>query len=344
METSSVKRLLILGNPTEHHVGAHLVAAARILGLEVDILDLRKAWGENPWVNRFYFHLLKHRPSRLRQFDASVLAACKTYQPEVLLVTGISPPSAHILRQIGSMGICRANFLTDDPWNAKNRAGYYWQSLRHYDVIFNPRRANIADLEKSGCRRVVYLPFGYNPGIHFPDPPQTAAETARFGCDVAIVGGGDEDRIPIALALARAGLKLHLYGGYWDQHNELRPHWKGFVHGRELRMAVGGATVNIGMVRQANRDGHAMRSLEFPAMGACLVAVDTPEHRELFGKDGHSVEYYRDINEMLNKTKALCGQPERARAMGRRAFSWICQENRHTYADRLRFIVNHAAS
>lgn len=344
METSTIKRLLIVGNPAEHHVGAHLLAAARILGLDVEILDLRKVWGENRWVNRFYFHLLKHRPSRLHQFDASVLAACQTFQPKLLLVTGISPPSASVLRQVGALGICRVNFLTDDPWNPKNAAGYYWQSLPHYDVIYSPRRANMADLQNYGCRRVTYLPFGYNPQMHFPEPPQTTAEIARFNCDVAIVGGGDEDRIPIALALARAGLKLHLYGGYWENHAELRPHWKGFVHGRELRMAVAGATVNIGMVRQANRDGHAMRSLEFPAMGACLVAVDSPEHRELFGKDGDCVEYYRDINEMLNKTMALCRKPEQARSLGQRAFSRICRETGHTYLDRLRFIVNQSNS
>ena len=342
METKAVTRLLILGNPSEHHVGAHLLAAARQLGVAAEILDLRKAWGANRWVNRFYFHVLGHRPSRLGPFDAGVLAACQEFQPQLLLVTGISPPRAVTLRQIGALGIRRVNFLTDDPWNPRNGAGYFWKSLPHYEVIYSPRRANLKDLENHGCRRVSYLPFAYNPEVHFPEPPDTAAERERFGCDVAIVGGGDEDRIPIALALARAGFKLNLYGGYWDQHPELRPCWKGFVHGRELRMAVSGTTVNIGMVRQANRDGNAMRSLEFPAMGACLVAVDTAEHRELFGGEGDCVEYYSSIEEMRKKVRVLCDQPERARLLGQRLHARICQENRHTYADRLSSVLGDA--
>ena len=339
-----IERLLIVGNPEPHHVGAHLLAAARQLGLAAEMVDLRNAWGGNRWVNRFFFHCLKHRPSQLGKFGARVEALCQDFKPQMLLVTGISPPSASVLRRIGQQGIIRGNFLTDDPWNPRNGAGYYWQALPEYDVIYSPRRANLADLKKIGCQRVVWLPFGYDPQIHFPEPPQTAEERLRFVCDVAIIGGSDEDRLPIALALARAGLKLNLYGGYWDKNTELRPHWRGFVHGRELRLAVAGATVNIGLVREQNRDGHAMRSLEFPAMGACLVAVDTPEHRELFGQNGDCVEYYTRVEDMVMKVKTLLDHPDRARSLGARLHARICQHHHHSYADRLSALLATAST
>ena len=339
-----IQRLLIVGNPLEHHVGAHFLSAARTLGVAVEIVDLRNAWSKNIWVNRFYFHLAGRQPARLRPFDLEIQAACDRFQPEAVLVTGISPPGAAVLEGLGKQGIRRVNFLTDDPWNPKNGSAFFWQSLVHYDVIFSPRRANLTDLRAAGCRRVEYLPFGYNPEIHFPQRPDTDAARARFECDVAIVGGGDADRLPYALALARAGLNLHLYGGYWDRHRELRKYWRGFVHGVELRMAVSGATINLGLVRAANRDGHAMRSLEFPAMGACLVAVDTPEHRELYGACGEFVEYYTDMEEMVRKVQTLCKHPDRARLLGQRVFTRICESARHTYADRLRQILDVSAS
>jgi hypothetical protein len=260
----------------------------------------------------------------------------------MLLVTGISAPHAGALKEIGGMGIHRANFLTDDPWNPANGAAFFWPALREYDTAWSPRRANLEDLRRHGCRQAAYLPFGYNPELHFAELPKTAGERDRFECDVAIIGGADSDRYPVALALARAGLKLNLYGGYWDRKAELKPFWRGFAYGREFRLAAGGARVNVCMGRKANRDGHAMRSLELPAMGACLVVEDTLEHHELFGDGGECVEYYTSMENLAAKVKSLCAQPERARALGARAFQHICRGSRHTYAARLRRILEEA--
>jgi hypothetical protein len=293
-------------------------------------------------VNRFFHRLMNRRPAHLNRFSQKLVIACRERQPDVLLVTGISAPHAAALQAIGGLGIQRANFLTDDPWNPAKGAGFFWAALPQYDAVFSPRRANLEDLRRHGCRRVEYLPFGYDPALHFPEPPQTAtaAERARFDCDVVFIGGADADRLPLARALVRAGLTVHLYGGYWERDAELRPHWRGFVHGRELRLAVGGAKVNICLGRKANRDGHAMRSLELPAMGACLVVEDTAEHRDLFGDAGEAVEYYAGLDEMVNKTKELCAQPERARALGQRVYARICRQSRHAYADRLRSLLD----
>ncbi len=343
MDSNSTCRLLIVGNPEEHHIGAHFLSAARQLGLEATLLDVREAHSRNVWVNRFFHRAWGKRPAYLGRFSQRLVAICREREPHILLVTGISAPDAGALKVIGGMGIHRANYLTDDPWNPANGAKFFWPALREYDVIWSPRRANLEDLRRHSCKQVAYLPFGYNPELHFPEMPKTAEERERFECDIAIIGGADSDRFPVALALARAGFKLNLYGGYWDRKAELRRFCRGFVYGRELRLAVGGATVNIGMVRKANRDGNAMRSLELPAMGACLVAEDTLEHRELFGEDGVCVEYYTTMEDMITKVKSLCAQPERARALGGKVFQRICQPNRHTYAGRLQTILNDLA-
>jgi spore maturation protein CgeB len=186
---------------------------------------------------------------------------------------------------------------------------------------------------------VEYLPFGYNPAIHYPEAPATLEERERFACDVAFVGGADDDRLPIGRALVRTGFKVCLYGGYWERERELRPHCRGFVSDRELRMAVGGATVNICLGRKANRDGHAMRSLEFPAMGACVVAEETAEHRELFGENGDCVLYFRDLEELVALVQHLSREPEQARQLGANARRRICESGQHTYAHRLSSIA-----
>ena len=332
-------KILIVGCFAEEHVGAHLLRAADELSVEARFVDLQDSWSSCKWVNRFWYHCLGHRPVRLSRFSRRIVRLCREFNPGILLVTGIAAPSAPALQAIGTMPVFRANFLTDDPWNPKNGANFFWDALKSYDVVYSPRTANLDDLIQHGCRRVQYLPFAYNPGVHYPEEPVTDVERGRFACDVAIVGGADGDRVPVAQALADAGLNLKLYGGYWDRWPSLKPYWQGFAVGRELRLAVSRARVHVCLVRRANRDGHAMRSLELPAMKACLVAEDTVEHRELFGEDGACVEYYTTIPALLSKVKGLCGQPARCRLMGAKVYERICQQGRHTYTDRLRQIL-----
>jgi spore maturation protein CgeB len=330
-------RILIVGNPGAEHIGAHLLAAARWLGFEAELVDHRRAWGTSRLLNALSYRLARRHPTRLHAFSAEVLDAAARFRPTVAIVTGISAPDAPTIRALRSLGVRVVSFLTDDPWNPRNAAGFFRAALREYDAVLSPRRANLTDLERHGCRGVAYLPFAYNPEIHYPEPPASREEHARFDCDVAIVGGADEDRVPLATALARAGFRLRLFGGYWDRWPETRAFHGGFVLGRELRMAVAGATVNVCMVRRANRDGHSMRSLEIPAMGGSLVAEDTSEHRELYGDA--STAYYATPAELVAQAKSLCADPPLARAAAARLSRRIREESAHTYTDRLRWIV-----
>jgi len=338
MGDNLMKRVVLVGNPEEHHVGAHFLAAARQLGLETTLLDARDAHSGSLWLNRFFHRVLSRRPAHLNRLSKRLVQLCRKSQPELLLVTGISAPHFKALNEIGKMRIHRVNFLTDDPWNSSNGAAFFWPAMTEYDVIWSPRRSNLEDLRRHGCRRAAYLPFGYNPALHFPEMPESPEERKRFDCDVVFVGCADADRLPVARALLRTGLDLHLYGGYWDRDAELRPHWRGFARGRDLRLAVGVAKVNICIGRRANRDGHAMRSLELPAMAACLVAEDTEEHREMLGNEGETAIYFKTAAEMAEKAKWLLKHPaERERL--KKAVHQHVTAGRNTYADRLTRIL-----
>jgi spore maturation protein CgeB len=331
------QRILIVGNPGPEHIGAHFLAAARSLGFEAELVDHRRAWGPSRLLNALSYRVAGRHPTRLRAFGAEVLDAASRLRPTVAIVTGISAPDARTVRELREFGARVVNFLTDDPWNPRNDAGFFRDALLEYDAVLSPRRANLGELERHGCRGVAYLPFAYNPDVHFPEPPVSADDHARFDCDVAIVGGADEDRVPLATALARSGLRLRLFGGYWDRWPQTRSLHGGFAVGRDLRMAVAGATVNVCMVRRANRDGHSMRSLEIPAMGGSIVAEDTSEHRELYGDA--PVRYFTSAAEMVAQARSLCADPAGARDAAARLSKRIREEFHHTYADRLRWIV-----
>jgi spore maturation protein CgeB len=328
-------RILLVGNPESHHLGAHLMEAATSLHWEGRIHDSRSAWSRNLWVNRIFHHLLAKRPPYFSRFNETLVEEFYSFRPQLVVVTGITPVSSGSLKLICGHGAKTVNFLTDDPWNPRNEAGYFWDSLRNYDLIANPRQVNLHQLRDHGCRRVEYLPFGYNPTYHFIESDVSLAERERFSCDVALLGGADGDRVPLARALAQAGFDLALYGGYWGDVTDLRPYYRGEAYGRELRLAVSLAKVHVCMGRKANRDGHAMRSLEFPAMGACLTVEDSPEHRALYGEENECVVYWYDTASLISSVHALVSDPERSHRLRSALHHKICRGGDHLYANRL---------
>lgn len=335
---ASQASLLIVGNPSPFHIGSHFLQAAQTLPIPVEICDTQPAF-DAPWpVLQFSWRVLGHRPPHLADFSRAVDRRCQTMRPRWLLATGAAPLTAETLQRLGELGVQRLSFLTDDPWNPAQRAAWFLDALPHHDQVFTPRRSNIDDLRRLGCRQVQYLPFAYAPHIHFPEdaPPD---EQSRFECDVLFYGGADNDRLPYVKALIQAGLRVHLYGGYWERHASTRPYAKGHADPATLRKAVAGAKMTLCLVRRANRDGHVMRTFEAPAMGACMLSEDTPEHRALLGEEGVATVYFSTIDQLVDKTRWLLAHPEQRRRLAQAAHAHITRGS-HRYADRLQSILS----
>jgi spore maturation protein CgeB len=325
--------LVLVGNGGQEHVGAHLRRAAASLGLSVSLCDTAAAFAAPAWLRTLNWRLRGHRPAQLRAFSQYVVHVCREIQPDWLLSTGLAPLEASALETIKRDGVRRLNFLTDDPWNPAHRASWLMQALPQYDVVFSPRQANLDDLRRLGCARVAYLPFGYDPEVHYP-ASMDASEADRFASDIVFAGGADQDRVPYLAALIQAGLDVRLYGGYWNRVRQTRPHTRGFADPSTLRKATHGAKVALGLVRRANRDGHAMRSFEIPAMGGCPLLEETEEHRAIFGEDGHAVMYFRSVSEMVERARWLVTHPEERRRLSMTARAVITSRSA-TYRHRL---------
>jgi spore maturation protein CgeB len=325
--------LMLVGNPGVVHVGAHLDAAARQLGLGITFCNAEEAFGGPALIGKITWRLAGHRPPRLPQFSRHVVAACQATRPDWVLTTGLAPVEAQALRAIGDLGARRLNFLTDDPWNPAHRAPWFVEALPLYDHVFSPRLANLDDLRRLGCREVSYLPFAYAPAIHFPEPPPPD-DAERFAADVVFVGGADRDRLPVMATLAQSGVRLDLWGGYWQRHPETRAYARGHADPRTVRHAIGGASIALCLVRRANRDGHAMRSYEVPAMGACMLVENTPEHRAMFGDDLEAVAYFDSADSLLDRVRWLLEHAAERHRLAEAAHRLIV-DGHNTYADRL---------
>ena len=327
-------KLLIVGNSGDTQVGTHFRNAACKLHVPVHYVDQKDAFSGSVLLRQINWWLLGHRPYHLIPFSRKVLSVCKSIQPRWLLCTGRSPILSEVLIEIGRLGIQRLNYLTDDPWNPSHKASWLFKSLPNYDMIFSTRKTNIEDLKKLGCKNVQFLPFAYSPEIHFFDCPASSTDRLRFESDVLFIGAADKDRIPYIKALIRGGLKIGLYGGYWNRYPEVRKFNRGYANSRDLRWALSTTKLALGLVRRANRDDNSMRTFEIPAIGTCMLAEDTDEHRRIFAEDGKNVLYFKDCNEMLQKTFFLLNNNAERFRLAKAAHELIIRGH-HTYKDRL---------
>jgi spore maturation protein CgeB len=330
-------RLLIVGQRGGTHIGGSLERSGHSLALNTRLLEITHAAKGPRLLNRLKWQFVDHKPLRWNSLGQTVVKMCERWRPNVLLVTGLSPVNVNALTRIKNLGVCRCNYLTDDPWNPVHRSRWFLNALAQYDFVFTPRRTNIDDLHKVTDARVRYLPFAYDPDLFGP-VELTPAEQVAFDSDIVFAGGADSERIPYLAALSEAGMKVALYGGYWGRFSETRRMARGLIDVELLRKAITGAKVALCLVRRANRDGHVMRSFEIPAVKACMLAEHTEEHISLFGPEGNAVIYFSTIPEMLEKTAWLLSRPEERSRLAEAAHR-VVVEGEHTYRHRLKTIL-----
>ena len=198
---SSAPRLLIVGNPEEHHVGAHFLSAARGLGCEARLLDLRQSESTNRWVNRIFRRALRHRPARLGRFSESVVVACiKEFRPDILLRDGALPHARRgELAASATWAYSGQISWTDDPWNPANgRRVFPCRCALWYDVIFRRAVRRPSTTFAGTALRLIAVNIHRlahtTAAVHFPETDITDAERAQF----AATWRSSAVRMPIA--------------------------------------------------------------------------------------------------------------------------------------------------
>ncbi|WP_424099155.1 CgeB family protein [Moorena producens] len=334
-------KILIIGISGGTNIGGSFLKAANNLGISSVFKNRENAYQAPRWLKLYNWHIRGKYPSKLKKSEQELLRISAQFCPQYLLTTGITPISQTTLQKIGSMGVQRINFLTDDPWNPAHYAPWFLKALPHYDIVFSPRHAVISDLLNLGCRQVEYLPFAYDLDLFYPEKFDQVNDNVSMP-DIVFAGGADRDRIPYISALIKAGFQVDLYGGYWERYPETRTHTRGQADVPTLRKALSSAKIGLCLVRRANRDGHCMRTFEVPAVGTCMLTEDTQEHRDIFGSDGEAVMYFSDVDEMIQKARWLLDNDTERERLAQTAHQLITQ-GKHTYRDRLKTIISYIA-
>jgi spore maturation protein CgeB len=324
--------VMIIGNEGGTNVGASLERAAVARGLSCQLCDARKATVGPRIAVTLSWRLLGHKPLHLVSFSRSVVEECRRNSPKVLIATGLTPLDAESLREIGRMGVRRVNYSTDDPWNPVHRSRWFLDAAHEYDAIYSTRQANLADFRDHGCKAVSWLPFGYDDKLW--DCGAEPARAPRSQADVFFAGAAEDYRVECIRALVAAGIRVAIAGDYWKRVSDLRNYCVGHLSAEELRTWTRNTPLALCLVRRANRDGHVMRSFEIPAIGACMVAEETSEHRMILGSDDAAVRYFHAPAEAVVIVRELLrsgAETERLACAARH----LITGSPNTYADRL---------
>ena len=278
--------------------------------------------------------------SGYQQLNRALVEQAAAFSPDVILIgkgRWFTPAALKAAKKVSSAML--VNWGTDDPFNRADNSRDLLNSIPLYDLYVCTKKEIMSDVRRAGCANVAYVRFGYKPQVHFPEAPASDVERERFACDVMFVGGCDAHRTAYFEALVRAmpGVKLGLYGMYWERVRELRPYARGFAVARDYRLAVGGAKIAANLVRRANRDDHVMRTFEIPACGGFMLTERSSTHSELFAEDNEAA-FFSAPEEFVTKVRSYLGRDaDRAKiaAAGHRKIT----QGRHTYGDRLAQIV-----
>jgi spore maturation protein CgeB len=272
--------------------------------------------------------------------NSALVATAKSVRPSLIVVVmgfHILPATLEELkRQTGALIV---NYATDDPFNSRLSSSDVRASIPLYDLYASTKKAIMDDVRRAGCFSVHYVPFAYNPSVHFPERPATFEENQRFVSDVAFIGEGDADRLPFFHRLAEnmPNLNLALYGGMWDRHPATQRYARGIVRGRDFRLALGSTKIAVNLIRRGNRDDHVMRTFEAPACGAFMLNERTPEHLTLL-EENRDAAYFSSEAELMDKVRYYLSREserERIRQSGYKAIT----SGGNTYKDRLNQIV-----
>jgi hypothetical protein len=227
-------------------------------------------------------------------------------------------------------------FSPDDMTRRHNQSRQFIEALRYYDWFITTKAHSVADLTALGCTNVVVVGNGFDPEAFRP-VSVSSSDSQRLGGDVGFIGTYEGDRAARMLELARAGLRVRVWGDGWGALTEEHPNLR--VENKPLDFddfarACRAFKINLGFLRKLNGDQQTTRSVEIPACGGFMLAERTAEHLALFD-EGLEAEFFASDVELIDKCRHYLADDDSRGAIARRGHE-RCLASGYSNAARLR--------
>jgi spore maturation protein CgeB len=354
-------KVLCLGDIASGQTSLMRMRALERLGHQVMGVNTVEPWRKASWLRR-QLQRRMHCGSVVRDINASVLSSAQGFRPRCVWAEKQEFLYPETVQELRMLGACTLHF-TPDPYFTLDwkRTPLMDAAMKEFDVLVYCKSYERRDYEALG-RQLVYMPLGYCDEVHRALP----SCDGRWACDVGFLGGWEPRREEMLAPLASAGLRLRIWGSYWDFLRDGR--WtirrklildqlagvaKYRIHRNETlaaclqgaevyqddyARALTGSKIGIGFLRRVCPDQHTTRTFEIPACGSMLLADRTAEHQDFF-HEGREAEFFSSKEELLEKARFYCNQPSIRNRIARAGHE-RCIRSRYAYIHRLSDVLS----
>lgn len=280
----------------------------------------------NPLWRRLDLRLLRRVIAPLSRADQrqQLLAAARSFRPDVLLVYKGQSLSPADMRALATLGAPQVNIYPDcSPHAFGNR---HRRAMGGYDLVistkpFHPTLWASLYGYRNCC---VFVPHGYDPHVHYAPAP---APADRF--DVILVATWREQYAQtlreFAAALGGHRLRVCIAGTYWERSRAKLPsNWTflGPAYGRAYVDLIRSGAICIAPVhrdvvidgQQQPGDEDTTRTYELAAAGCFFIHRRTPFVQTLYD-EATEVSMFDDGHELTGKVLHYLAHPEERHSM-----------------------------
>lgn len=276
--------------------------------------------------------------------NKKLISEIKLYKPELILVikgSFILPETLIEIKKNNNVILCIFN--PDNPFNLNKGASndLIRKSIPYYDFYFIWGKFLIPKLKEAGVRNVEYLPFAFDPLLHFPIDVMEEKKKI-YGSDIAFIGSWDKEREEWLECLEEYDLVI--WGGNWEKlkwNSPLRKKWKGrTVIGKDFADVCNSSKIVLNLIRKQNADAHNMRTFEVPACKGFMLTKRTKEQCEFFDEEKEIVCFETKEELRMKVDKYLCNDSKRSQI----SMAGNKKVQSHTYFNRAKKILEVCSS
>ncbi|MCS7200798.1 MAG: DUF3880 domain-containing protein [Patescibacteria group bacterium] len=220
-------KVLISGSKFHFGLPMSYFRAFKKFGIkDVEIFaDEEEYWSDLKSLKNRYTHRLFWKIFATR-INKKFLAKVEQYKPDLILILKgwfYKPQTIKKIKEIlpQSVLFCynqenpfNTNFFTQFSYSNK----WVVKSIPYYDAYFTWGNFLIKRLYVNGAKKVIYLPFGYDPDIHYPIEVDENGKK-KYGSEIAFIGTYSKDREHYLRYLINYDLKIWGNGWYKAKKN-----------------------------------------------------------------------------------------------------------------------------
>lgn len=269
------------------------------------------------------------RHALFQSYYSEITHLSRNFQPDVVLIMkGEGLDSATIERMKEATHAKLVLWYPDDP-------RYYDTIIKRiigsFDYVFTMSPRAVGIYREMGVKNVACLPGACDPTFH-RKLELTAPDQSRYSCDILFVGTYYPRRARFIKALRKAGLRLRIYGDYWNLL------WMGkgtkpAIPAPEMVKSFNAAKIVLNV--HANSDvAYKVNSRTFEATGCgAFVLTDRVYGLNDYFDVGKELACYENERELVELAKYYLDSDKEREEVSQRGHERAYRD--HTYALRL---------